>query len=264
MAAQVSNEIPVVMISSTARDLPEYREQARDACLALEMQPRMMEHLSALDSDSIRASREMVDKADVYIGLFAHRYGYVPKGQDISITEMEYQRAIERGIPRLIFLIRDDVPTLPEDFDIGEAHEKLTNLKERLKKEQVVAFFKNSDDLRARLIQSLAAYRKAHRDVEQPKEKGEWFEALRRSLGEYYKIKDIINSGEIAILYRAEDTFLRRQVAIRALPPNIPMKKEDADRIDEEVAVAASLKHRSLMKVHAARFSEKPNYLIMG
>jgi serine/threonine protein kinase len=263
MVAQASNKIPVVMISSTARDLPEYREQASAACLASGMQPCMMEHLAALDSDSIRASLEMVDKADVYIGLFAHRYGYVPEGHDISITEMEYQRAVEHGIPRLILLIDDDVPILPKDYDRGEVAVKLERLKERLKRDRVVGFFKNPYHLRALLIQSLEAHLKAHRDVQEPKEKVEWFEALERSLGEHYKIKDIINSGEIAVLYRAEDTFLRRQVAIRALPPNIPMKKEDADRIDEEVVIAASLKHRSLIKVYAARFSEEPHYLIM-
>ena len=33
-------EKPVVMISSTARDLPEYREQVRDACLSAECASR--------------------------------------------------------------------------------------------------------------------------------------------------------------------------------------------------------------------------------
>jgi hypothetical protein len=263
MVAQASNEIPVIMISSTARDLPEYREQARAACLGLEMQPCMMEHLPALDSDSIRASREMVDKADVYIGLFAHRYGYVPEGYDISITEMEYQRAVERGIPQLIFLIHDDVPVLPKDYDRGDAAVKLGRLKERLRRERVVGFFKTPDDLRAQLIQSLAEYRKAPRDLKEPRKKVEWFEALERTLAEQYKIKDTINSGDIAIMYRAEDTFLRRQVAIKAIRPNISIQKEDADHIDQEVVVAASLKHRSLIKVYAARFSEEPHHLIM-
>src|ERR671915_2199370 len=181
----------------------------------------MMEHLPALDSDSIRASREMVDKADVYIGLFAHRYGYVPEGYDISITEMEYQRVVERGIPQLIFLIHDDVPVLPKDYDRGDAAVKLGRLKERLRRERVVGFFKTPDDLRAQLIQSLAEYRKAPRDLKEPRKKVEWFEALERTLAEQYKIKDTINSGDIAIMYRAEDTFLRRQVAIKAIRPNI-------------------------------------------
>jgi hypothetical protein len=39
--------------------------------------------------------------ADIYLGVLANRYGHVPKGHTISITEMEYNRARERGIPRL-------------------------------------------------------------------------------------------------------------------------------------------------------------------
>ena len=139
---------PVVMISSTARDLPDYRAQVMDACLRADMFPEMMEQLPALDADAIEASLALVDKADVYIGLFAHRYGYIPEGHDRSITEMEHERAVERGIPRLIFLMHDDVPVLPKDYDKGDAADKLDALKERLKKERVVAFFKNPEDLR--------------------------------------------------------------------------------------------------------------------
>src|SRR5437763_14226377 len=80
-----------VMISSTARDLPEHREEVRDACLQQKMFPIMMEHLPASDADAIAASLKLVDEADVYALLLAHRYGYVPKEnnpQQTSITEM--------------------------------------------------------------------------------------------------------------------------------------------------------------------------------
>src|SRR2546430_2855077 len=92
-----------VMISSTARDLPEHRKEVMDACLRQGMFPQMMEHLPASDAEAIGASLKMVDEVDIYLGVFAHRYGYVPKDHDISITEMEYNRAVERTIPRLIF-----------------------------------------------------------------------------------------------------------------------------------------------------------------
>src|SRR2546421_7831489 len=94
-----------VMISSTARDLPAHRKEAMDACLRQGMHPIMMEHLPASDADAIKASLDMVNEAEIYLGIFAHRYGYVPKGYDISITEMEYNRAVDRGIPRLMFNI---------------------------------------------------------------------------------------------------------------------------------------------------------------
>ena len=42
-----------VMISSTARDLPQHRAQVLDACLRQSMFPVMMEHLPASDADAI-------------------------------------------------------------------------------------------------------------------------------------------------------------------------------------------------------------------
>src|SRR5437660_12785050 len=96
------------MVSSTAIDLPEHRNEVKDACLRQGMLPIMMEHLPASDADAIAESLRMVDEAEIYLGIFAHRYGHVPAGHDISITEMEYDRAVERGIPRLVFLMHED------------------------------------------------------------------------------------------------------------------------------------------------------------
>ena len=73
-----------VMVSSTVRDLPDHRQGVLDACLRQGMFPVMMEHLPAIDADAIQASMDLVDQADIYLGFFAYRYGYVPKGHDIS------------------------------------------------------------------------------------------------------------------------------------------------------------------------------------
>lgn len=68
------SERPVVMISSTARDLPQHRKEVMDGCLGQGVLPRMMEHLPARDADAIAASLELVDGAQLYIGIIAHRY----------------------------------------------------------------------------------------------------------------------------------------------------------------------------------------------
>src|SRR2546421_11999490 len=81
-----------VMISSTAIDLPEHRKEVLDACLRQGMFPVMMDHLPASGADAIQASMRMVNEVDAYLGVFAHRYGFIPEGQNISITEMEYKR----------------------------------------------------------------------------------------------------------------------------------------------------------------------------
>ena len=160
-------DIKTVMISSTARDLPDHRKQVQDACERLSMFPVMMEHLPASDADAIKASLDMVDSADIYVGVYAHRYGHVPKGHDISITEMEYERAVERGIPRMIFIMHDDHPVLRRDVETGEAEAKLEKFKERLKNRNIVNFFKSPEDLRGHVLHSLAQQQKEDLAAEQ-------------------------------------------------------------------------------------------------
>ena len=156
-----------VMISSTARDLPEHRKEAMDACLRQGMFPDMMEHLPANDAEAISASLKLVDGAEIYVGVFAHRYGYIPKANNphgISITEMEYNRAVERKIPRLIFIIDKKHPLgdfTIEDIDKGEDAERLAHFQNCVETENIVNYFKSPADLRAHVINSLSQLRQA-------------------------------------------------------------------------------------------------------
>lgn len=109
------------MISSTALDLPEHRKQAFEACLSAEVHPIGMEHLPARDASGVAASLEMVDEANIYIGIYAWRYGWTPPGSDISITEMEFNRAIERGKTILVFIMDDDHPVKKCDIEPSKA-----------------------------------------------------------------------------------------------------------------------------------------------
>jgi tetratricopeptide (TPR) repeat protein len=160
-------ERPTVIVSSTARDLPEHRKEVLEACLRQGMFPEMMEQLPASDADAIQASLELVDRADIYVGVFAYRYGYVPRGYDTSVTEMEYNRAAERKIPRLIFVMDKEHPIRIEDVEMGEGAAKLKAFKERLQTEKIVNFFKSAVELRAQVINSLSQLplREERRDV---------------------------------------------------------------------------------------------------
>lgn len=147
------------MIGSTALDLPEHRTAVMEACLRQGFFPVMMEHLAASDDDAIHESLRMVDEADVYLGILAHRCGYVPKGLAISITEMEYNHAGERGIQRLMFAMHKDRPIHIEDVELGEGAEKLKAFKERVKADKVLRFFKAVDGLRGDAIDTLSRLR---------------------------------------------------------------------------------------------------------
>ncbi len=99
-----------IMISSTSFDLPEHRQGVLDAILRMGHHPLAMEHGSAMsDADAISMSLGMVDKADLYIGIFAERYGHKPNDEKrnphgLSITELEYRRALGQKTPVLRFV----------------------------------------------------------------------------------------------------------------------------------------------------------------
>ena len=84
------------MISSTALDVPQHRAAVKEACIGAGVFPIGMEDLPARDESGINVSLEMVDEADIYLGIYAWRYGWVPDGKDISITEMEFDHAVKR------------------------------------------------------------------------------------------------------------------------------------------------------------------------
>ncbi len=156
------------MISSTALDLPEHREQAVRACLSAEIFPIGMEQLPARDAHGIRVSLEMVDQADIYIGIYAMRYGWIPNFDNpakISVTEMEFNRAVERKNRGelqeiLIFLMDDAHPILARDKEDGNAaQKKLKGFKQRASEGRVVAKFKSKEELREEITRSLIAWK---------------------------------------------------------------------------------------------------------
>jgi tetratricopeptide (TPR) repeat protein len=145
------------MISSTSIDLPAHRREVEKACLREGIFPIGMENLPARDADAIRVSIEMVDKADIYIGIFAWRYGHRPEGHDISITEMEFNRAVERRIPILVFVIHKDHPLTIEMVETDkDAQKKLSDLKERASKGRGRREFQSARDLRGEVIHALS------------------------------------------------------------------------------------------------------------
>src|ERR1700688_647772 len=149
----------VVMISSTARDLPKHREQVRLACERAGYEPReMMENLTAENKSAVEVSLRMVEEADVYLGILAYRYGTVPDGYDVSITEMEYDHAVNLSKPRLVFFSHKDHPVVIEEVETGTGAAKLKALKDRIGEERVAAFFKSPEDLRAHAFEALTKF----------------------------------------------------------------------------------------------------------
>lgn len=161
-----------VMISGTFRDLVEYRKQAVEACLRLGMEPLTMEAPSAGPDDGSEFSLSAVDRADIYLLILGHRYGYVPRVNNpaqVSIVELEYNRALELGIPCLAFIMDEDYPVKPNDIETGEGAVKLERFKSRLRARHIVRAFRSPEDLRANVIDGLSRSRQR---IESPKSLG--------------------------------------------------------------------------------------------
>ena len=157
---------PKVIISSTARDLPEYRDTAIHVCQRLGMIPLAMEEFGPDTRQAAELCREKVDEANVFLAIIAHRYGDRPDPGDISYTEIEYNHAIKGGKPVLIFMVDDDEPWLPKMMDQGEARQKLEAFKAKLRRKHVVRPFKTVEKFKEDLFLFLPEWREKRSPVE--------------------------------------------------------------------------------------------------
>ena len=142
-------------ISSTVLDLPEHRAAVVDACVRVGVEPLVMENQAASESDPLTVCGALLDQADIYVGIIGFRYGFVPPGQEKSLTELEFERAGAKGIPRLVFLMSEDHPIRATDVETGPGAEKLDRFKAEARRGLVVAEFRSPDELKAAVVTGL-------------------------------------------------------------------------------------------------------------
>jgi hypothetical protein len=154
------------MLSSTFRELMAHRQAIRDAMLSQRFLPVAMEDDAALpDHDLISASLAKIDEADAYVGLIGHRYGQIPacaerNPEQLSLTELEFRRALARAIPICMFLMHDDHP-IPKKWARQERgfDQQFESFVRLVKQDRIYAEFDSVPDLKAKAIQSLVRLR---------------------------------------------------------------------------------------------------------
>jgi hypothetical protein len=149
-------DIERVFLSSTFKDLETYRRSANTAIQRFGWLTVAMEDFLSRDERPKDLCLGRVRECQVYVGLFAHRYGFVPDGEDRSITELEYCCARDSRLDCLIFLLHENYPWKKGWIDSGSGAEALARFKDHLKREHNVTFFTSEDDLAAKLSASLA------------------------------------------------------------------------------------------------------------
>ena len=76
----------------------------------------------------------------------------------------------------------------------------------------------------------------------------------------HYKILEKLGQGGMGIVFKAEDTKLKRDVAIKFLPHHISANSEERQRFEIEAQAAASLNHPNIATIHAIEEYDDPQW----
>ena len=79
----------------------------------------------------------------------------------------------------------------------------------------------------------------------------------------HYKIFEKLGEGGMGVVYKAEDTKLKREVAIKVLPHFISANKDEHQRFETEAQAAASLNHPNISTIYSIETSDDQVFIVM-
>lgn len=151
-----------IYISSTFSDLEPYREAVYKALRKLRHDVIAMEDYVATDKRPLDKCLADVESCDVYVGIFAWRYGYIPEKDNPkqkSITEREFRHAVEKGKPCLIFLLAEEAPWPKTLMEKGTDETQLEALRKELAEAYAASFFHSQDKLAELVVTAVTRWK---------------------------------------------------------------------------------------------------------
>jgi hypothetical protein len=219
-----------VFVSSTYEDLVQHREAVFRILDRLTQQHRGMECFGARPDDPKTACFKEIAACQAFVGIYAHRYGWIPPGDKLSITEQEFDFALSRGLDMYCYVVNPDHPWPPrytKDAD-SPALRRLINKVNRF----VRARFTTPDDLAKQVAADLnVAFLK-------PRSQQAKYETLRQSFAECCarEIATTVGKKYIKDLYvsrQLEVSVLRSLAAPQQMPESLALIRNGWTKIIE-------------------------------
>jgi len=79
----------------------------------------------------------------------------------------------------------------------------------------------------------------------------------------HYKIISKLGEGGMGVVYKAEDTKIKREVAIKFLPRQIAASDEERERFKIEAQAAGALNHNNIATIYAIEESDDETFIVM-
>jgi formylglycine-generating enzyme required for sulfatase activity len=144
-----------VFVSSTSKGMKEYRAAVCTAIAAVDTYRCInMDNFGARPHTPLDTCIKEVQRADLFVGLLGPIYGSCPPDHPASYTESEFNAAVERGIPILIYVTSDRFMIPDSDVEEPEARAKQRLFRARAKRAGTVDFIEadHSKDYVARIV----------------------------------------------------------------------------------------------------------------
>lgn len=156
-----------VFLSSVGRGLEKHRQVVSEAIEYLDGYKCVrMEDFGARDRSSIDFCCETVRDCSIFVGILGPAYGSCPPSSRRSFSELEYDAAVDAGIPRLIFL----TPARFRGAKCPVEHEwkqrKQRSFRRRVTSERQARYFRSSMDLAIHVVVALYNHERSQESKE--------------------------------------------------------------------------------------------------